>query len=89
MKNNTQVITRREFIRTTTQASLAIAFGTPLLGQKEKEVAKKATVLLIRHPEATSVDGKIKDPRKNRGAEKFPYGNTQTGSVIIDNGENV
>jgi hypothetical protein len=61
MKKKTQVITRREFIRTTTQASIAIALGTPLLGQQEKEIVKRASVVLIRHPEATSVEGKIMD----------------------------
>jgi hypothetical protein len=54
-----KVITRREFVRTTAQASFALALGLPLNAQQQRKDTKKATVVLIRHPGAVDSGNKI------------------------------
>jgi 3-isopropylmalate/(R)-2-methylmalate dehydratase large subunit len=53
------------------------------MGNKNAEIylASPAVVAL------SAVHGKIKDPRRIRGAEKFPYRRNQTSSFTIENGE--
>ncbi len=53
------IITRRDFVTTTAQASMAIALGLPLrLGPKTAEKTK-SRVVLIRHADAVDADRKI------------------------------
>ncbi len=54
------------------------------MGNKNAEIylASPAAVAL------SAVHGKIMDPRRIRGAEKFPYHKNQGGTYTIENGEN-
>ena len=54
------------------------------MGNKNAEIylASPAAVAL------SAVHGKIKDPRKITGAEKFPYHRNNTGSAYLEEGEN-
>jgi len=59
MKKSESIITRRDFLRTASQASFAVAVGLPLTQQKKVKSTTKATVALVRHPDAVDSSRKI------------------------------
>ena len=59
MKKPDDVVTRRDFIRTTTQASFAVAVGLPLAYQKKEKLSGQTTVVLVRHQDAVDSSRKI------------------------------
>jgi hypothetical protein len=52
-------ITRRDFIRGTAGMALAVSLA-PGIWKEAAQAAEKSTVILIRHPEAVSAEGKIR-----------------------------
>lgn len=64
--------------------SSADRYSLEALGDIQYEIflASPATVAL------SSLDGKVRDPRNQRGAEKFPYRRTNLVSITIDPEEN-
>lgn len=54
-----KTITRRDFIRKATYATLAVAMGLSPQEEKKLELAKKTKVVLVRDPEAVDKKGRI------------------------------
>lgn len=59
MRNSEENITRRDFIRTTTYATLAVAMGLFPEEKKKIELPKRTKVVLVRDPEAIDAKGRI------------------------------
>lgn len=59
MSESQKTITRRDFIRKATYATLAVAMGLSPPEEKKLELAKKTKVVLVRDPEAVDKKGRI------------------------------
>lgn len=59
MSESQKTITRRDFIRKATYATLAVAMGLSPQEEKKLELAKKTKVVLVRDPEAVDKKGRI------------------------------
>jgi hypothetical protein len=59
MRNSEKNITRRDFIRSTTYATLAIAMGMFPEEEKKVELPKKTKVVLVRDPEVIDAKGRV------------------------------
>ncbi len=59
MSDSHKTITRRDFIRQATYATLAVTLGLSAEGSEKIEVTKKTKVVLIRDPEVIDKNGKI------------------------------
>lgn len=62
MDQSSEIITRRDFIRTAAEASFAVAVGLPLYSQQDSNSDIRTSVVLVRHPEAVDSRGKISAP---------------------------